>query len=158
MSDSRDTRAPDDKREMWGARPLANTIPRQLASLAVLFIDADVAGAEQLAHALRHTRAVAIAPSWQAAKLAIGERVPNLIVLDLDLPDAPGLDVIGWLHRTPALRHILLVVTTHRSRVQDKISAFQAGADDYLVKPVLPTQFAQHIERLSYFRQVLGDL
>lgn len=158
MSDPRDLRDTRDPRDVWGARPLANTIPRRFAPLAVLFIDADVAGAEQLAHALRNTRSVAIAPSWQTAKSAIAERVPTLIVLDLDLPDAPGLDVIGWLHRTPALRHILIVVTTSRALVQDKIAAFQAGADDYLVKPVSPTQFAQHIERLSYFRQVLGDL
>lgn len=146
-----------DRGDIWGGRFLADALPRQSAPLSVLFIDADVAGAEQLAQALKRASAVAVAASWQAAKAAIGERVPNLIVLDLDLPDANGLDVIGWLHSTPALRHVLLVVTTARTRVQDKIAAFQAGADDYLVKPVIPAQFAQHIERLNYFRQVLGN-
>lgn len=143
--------------DTWGGRMLANALPRQNHSLAVLFIDADVPGAEQLAHALKRVSAVAIAPSFQAARVALAERVPGLIVLDLNLPDANGLDVIGWLHATAALRHVLIVVTTARTLIQDKIAAFQAGADDYLIKPVAPAQFVQHIERLSYFRQVLGD-
>lgn len=143
--------------DTWGGRTLANALPRQTVSLSVLFIDRDVTGAEQLAHALKRASAVAVAPSFQAAKAAIAERVPGLVVLDLDLPDANGLDVITWLHATPALRHVLIVVATASAHIQDKIAAFQAGADDYLIKPVAPAQFAQHIERLRYFRQVLGE-
>lgn len=143
--------------DAWGGHTPISAIPRQAAPLTVLFIDRDVAEAEQLARALKRTSAIAVAPSFQAAKAAITERVPGLVVLDLNLPDANGLDVITWLHATPALRHTLIVVTTSRAHIQDKIAAFQAGADDYLIKPIAPAQFAQHIERLSYFRQVLGD-
>jgi DNA-binding response OmpR family regulator len=54
------------------------------------------------------------------------------------------------------MRHVLLMVVTNRSGVRDKINAFQAGADDYLVKPLDPTVFALRVQLLSRFRKVIG--
>jgi DNA-binding response OmpR family regulator len=50
---------------------------------------------------------------------------------------------------------VLLMVLTRRSGIQDKIAALQAGADDYLVKPVEPQLFVSHVRAVSRFRQVL---
>ncbi|MGH8324697.1 MAG: DNA-binding response regulator, partial [Steroidobacteraceae bacterium] len=58
---------------------------------------------------------------------------------------------IRYLHRTPALRRLLVMVVTSRAAVADKIAAFQAGADDYLVKPVDPEFFALRVRLLMGF-------
>jgi DNA-binding response OmpR family regulator len=56
--------------------------------------------------------------------------------------------------RTTARTPLLMVVSA-RKGVHDKVAAFQAGADDYLVKPANPARFLTEVERLSYFAQAL---
>jgi DNA-binding response OmpR family regulator len=123
----------------------------------VLFIDPDREGAALLARPLRSRHAIAITESAQQAQAAISARTPDLIVMELDLPDANGLDFLRALHAAPATRNVLILVVTRRTGVRDKIAAFQAGADDVLVKPMDPEQFATHVLLVSKFRKVLGQ-
>jgi two-component system KDP operon response regulator KdpE len=67
-----------------------------------------------------------------AGLLAAGEKKPDLVILDLGLPDRDGLDFIRDL-RTWATLPIL--VLSARSLESDKVAALDAGADDYLSKP-----------------------
>jgi two-component system KDP operon response regulator KdpE len=61
-----------------------------------------------------------------------GTRRPDLVVLDLGLPDGDGIDFIRGLRAWSA---IPVIVLSARTREGDKIAALDAGADDYLVKP-----------------------
>jgi DNA-binding response OmpR family regulator len=56
------------------------------------------------------------------------------------------------LHDHPRTRHVMLMIVTTRHMISDKIAGFQAGADDYLVKPVDTELFALHVELLSRLR------
>ena len=88
----------------------------------------------------RFVRAALEAEGWQVheadtAKKGLteaGTRKPDLLVLDLGLPDGDGLDVIrdvrGW-------SGVPIIVLSARSDEADKIAALDAGADDYLTKP-----------------------
>lgn len=136
------------------ARRLANPIQSARNALSVLFVDPDVSFAERLASVLRATCAVAVVPTAQAAIAAMKARMPNIIVTELDLPDRPGLELLATLREAPATRNVLLLVVTARRGVADKVAAFQAGADDYLVKPVDPLRFETHVQLLSKFRQI----
>jgi DNA-binding response OmpR family regulator len=84
-------------------------------------------------------------------------RMPDLIVTELDLPDADGVQLIRSVHDSPVTRRVLIVVVTRRTGFRDKIAAFQAGADDYLVKPVDPDLLATHVLLVSRFRRVLSS-
>jgi len=64
--------------------------------------------------------------------VAAGSRKPDLVLLDLSLPDGDGIDVVKSL-RTWSTVPILIL--SARSDEQDKIAALDAGADDYLTKP-----------------------
>jgi PleD family two-component response regulator len=139
------------------ARLPANYYQGQSAQMSVLFIEPDKSYAERLSRTLSNVSAVAIVPTAHAALNAISLHVPSLIVTEIDLPDANGLELIAKVHSTPAMRHVLLMVVTNRSGVRDKINAFQAGADDYLVKPLDPTLFALRVQLLSRFRKVIGN-
>jgi len=68
----------------------------------------------------------------ERAIVEVGTRQPDLLVLDLGLPDADGLDVIRAVRGWSA---VPILVLSARSDEQDKIGALDAGADDYLTKP-----------------------
>jgi two-component system, OmpR family, response regulator len=121
----------------------------------VLIVDPDADGARRLAAALA-PNIIAIVGSARAAFDAIQVRMPDLIVTELDLPDLPGVEFIARIHAAPATHNVLLLVATRRTAVRDKIAAFQAGADDYLVKPLSPEQFVAHAQLVSRFLQVIG--
>ncbi len=123
--------------------------------LTVLFVDPDLAAAEHLARPLRATCAIAVVPTAEAAIAAIRVRVPDLVVTELDLPDMRGIDFLEGLHNSPVTHHTLLMVVTRRSTVRDKIAAFQAGADHFLVKPVDPAQFLVHVRLVTRFRAIV---
>jgi two-component system OmpR family response regulator len=76
---------------------------------------------------------VRVADSGHRALVAIEEFEPDLIVLDVMLPDVDGFDIARRLratgHRTPVL------FLTARDAVEDRISGLSAGADDYVTKP-----------------------
>ncbi|MBE1875672.1 response regulator [Myceligenerans pegani] len=99
----------------------------------VLVVDDDAGLARALSINLRtHGWDVTTAPTGAAALDAASASHPDVILLDLGLPDLPGLDVIagirGW-SRVP------IVVLSARRLGEDKVDALDAGADDYVTKP-----------------------
>lgn len=72
------------------------------------------------------------AESYQRGLIEAGTRRPDLVVLDLGLPDGDGVDLIRELRQWSA---IPVIVLSARSAEASKIAALDAGADDYLVKP-----------------------
>jgi len=67
-------------------------------------------------------------------ELALRER-PSLIVLDLMLPDLPGVEICRSLRANPASAHIPIIMLTARSSEVDRVSGFESGADDFVTKP-----------------------
>jgi two-component system KDP operon response regulator KdpE len=99
----------------------------------VLVVDDD----PQILRALRinlaaHGYHVTLAADGASALRAAGSTNPDVVVLDLGLPDQDGLDVLAGLRGWTAVPVIVLSARTDSS---DKVSALDAGADDYVTKP-----------------------
>jgi len=124
-------------------------------AMTVLFLDPDIASAERLATTLRSQHQVVVVGSATEALAQVDRRIPDLIVAEIELPDANGLELVARWHVAPATRHTLLMIVTTRRSVRDKIAGLQAGADDYLVKPVEPPQFLTHVAAISRFRRLI---
>lgn len=124
--------------------------------LAVLFVDPDTAGAQLLANAIRDRYATAVVGSVREAYEAMRYQLPTLIVCELRLPDMNGPDFLARIRSHPNTRHVLLLVVSSARALQDKIRAFQAGADDFLVKPIDPATFVSHFLSVIRFRQIVG--
>lgn len=73
--------------------------------------------------------------STEAIQLAIDQQ-PHLILVDLLMPEVDGIDICIELRRKPKLSHTLIIFCTERSEDYSQIAAFNAGADDYIIKPV----------------------
>lgn len=76
--------------------------------------------------------AVFEADGGQRGLIEAGTRQPDLVVLDLGLPDLDGIEVLTDLRGWSA---VPVIVLSAREREEDKVAALDAGADDYLVKP-----------------------
>ncbi len=108
--------------------------------MRVLLIEDDKRLLEALTSNLRAAGYAVDASSDGIEGLYLGEEFPiDLAIIDLGLPEMPGLDVIRELRSRG--RDFPILVLTARSEWQDKVAGLEAGADDYLTKPF-------HIEEL----------
>ena len=81
-----------------------------------------------------------------AEAIDIGARSrPDLVVLDLGLPDVPGLEVASELRRDS---DVLILVLTARAEEEDRIRGLEHGADDYLTKPFSPRELVLRVQAL----------
>ncbi|MFO0597643.1 MAG: response regulator [Myxococcaceae bacterium] len=83
----------------------------------------------------------------QALALA-RERHPDVVVLDLMLPDLSGREVCRRLRATPETAEVPIVMLTARGEESDRVSGFEVGADDYVTKPFSPRELTLRIRAL----------
>lgn len=78
---------------------------------------------------------VRVAHDGEAALAAIGENVPDLILLDVQLPGRNGFDVCAAIRENPDCDGVRIVMLTARGTHSEREAGLAAGADDYIVKP-----------------------
>ena len=74
------------------------------------------------------------------------EHPPDLAVLDIMMPGMSGLDVCRELRADPATAAVLVIILTSAAQEADIAAGFAAGADDYIVKPFSPRDFARRVK------------
>jgi two-component system phosphate regulon response regulator PhoB len=79
-------------------------------------------------------RPFAAANGETGLKLALEVR-PDIVLLDLMLPDVPGTSVVKSLRREPQTQAVPIIMVTAKAEEVDRIVGFELGADDYVVKP-----------------------
>jgi len=77
------------------------------------------------------------------AALTLG--TPDLILLDVGLPDMSGYDVCKKIREQPATRHTPVIMFTAHTLDKDEVTGFDAGADDYISKPFKPARLLARI-------------
>ena len=103
----------------------------------VLIVEDELDLAGLIKHALeRNGDADAeIAPTGEAALKAVSARLPDAIILDLNLPMLGGLDVCRILRGRSDAKHLPIIMLTARGGEDDRVSGLEQGADDYVTKP-----------------------
>src|SRR6185436_6579563 len=81
----------------------------------------------------------------QALSKALSER-PDLIILDVMMPDMNGYEVCKRLRANPDTKGIPIIMFTAKTLIDDKVQGFEAGADDYLTKPTHPSELASRVK------------
>ncbi|MHB1481807.1 MAG: response regulator [Bellilinea sp.] len=79
--------------------------------------------------------------------LAASER-PDMVVLDIMMPEPDGYQVAKQLRENPQTAPIPIMMFTAKSQLESKVAGYEAGADDYLTKPVHPTELIARIKAL----------
>jgi two-component system phosphate regulon response regulator PhoB len=89
-----------------------------------------------LDHNLRQARLETLLASTAEEALAhLRRRVPDLVVLDLMLPDMPGTEVCRRIKGSDRTRHVPVVMLTAKAEEVDRVMGLEMGADDYVTKP-----------------------
>ncbi len=127
--------------------------------MQILLVEDDEALAKGLVRALQHeTVTVNHVSKGQLAINAVKTTPPDMLILDLGLPDMDGLEALKKIRRLTADLPILIL--TARAALGDKVKGLDLGADDYLVKPFEVAELLARIRtferRASAFKH--GDL
>ncbi|UCE87515.1 MAG: response regulator [Deltaproteobacteria bacterium] len=78
--------------------------------------------------------------------LAIARRTPpDLIVLDLMLPDVPGTEICRTIRAEPSISGLPIIMLTAKSDEIDRVVGFELGADDYVTKPFSPRELTLRV-------------
>lgn len=116
-------------------RPASQSSPRN----RILLIEDEAEICELISYNLRKEgfEVAATAEGGEGLRL-VTETVPDLVLLDLMLPDMDGLEVCRRIKRNPALDTVAVVIVTAKGGEPDVVAGLELGADDYIAKPFSP--------------------
>ena len=91
-----------------------------------------------------------------AIELAKQEQ-PCLIILDVQMPDMDGITTCAKIREIPSLKETVVTFLTARSEDYSQIAGFEAGADDYITKPIRPKVLVSRVKALLKRRGITQD-
>ena len=89
---------------------------------------------------------VGAASSGTHALSMIEKEQPDLILLDVMMPDIDGFEVARRIRSNPSSANVPIIMFTAKAQVEDRVKGFEAGADDYLTKPTQPRELFAHMK------------
>ena len=114
----------------------------------VLIIEDEEDAAELFAEMMRVSgfRVLKTSKSTPALAMMAAEK-PDVVLLDIMMPEISGLDILRQMRRDPALANIPVIVVTAKSMPSDIKNGMEAGASTYLTKPVGYLELKEAVER-----------
>ncbi|GAB4464760.1 MAG: hypothetical protein Kow0070_26770 [Anaerolineales bacterium] len=89
-----------------------------------------------------------LAGSGEEALAVVKTAAPALAVLDVMMPDMDGFELCRRLRRLPETAQIPIVILTGLKELDDRLQAYDAGADDFIPKPLEPAEFVARVKAL----------
>ena len=108
---------------------------KELSECRVLIVDDVKANVDMLVEALRGDYKLSVALGGEAALRAVEKSPPDLLLLDIVMPDLDGYEVCRRLRAEAATRELPVMFLSSLEDVKDKARGFELGANDYLTKP-----------------------
>ncbi len=102
--------------------------------------------------------AVDTAENATRAEALIRQEAPDVILLDVVMPGKTGIDLCRELKADPATRLIPIVMITGLTEREDKIRGIEAGADDFLNKPIFPEELFARVRSLLKLKEFTDEL
>ncbi len=115
----------------------------------ILIVDDDPKAVKLMGYILRKEGYEIIpALSGEEALRILGEQSPDLVILDIMMPEMDGYEVCRRIRANPRTSRIPVIMLTAKAMPEDRITGFEAGADDYITKPVLPAELLARVKVL----------
>ena len=125
----------------------------------ILVVDDEPFYLEVLSNLLSNDYEVFTAENGETAlKLALSDPLPDLVLLDIILPDIDGYEVCSRLKANPISAEIPIIFLSAKSDVDDEVRGFKLGAVDYITKPISPpivhARARTHVRTAQLIRQL----
>ncbi len=92
-----------------------------------------------------------------AEAIKVAEKtLPDLIILDVMMPEMDGIAACEEIRRIPSLQHTIIAFLTARGEDYSQIAGFEAGADDYITKPIRPKVLVSRVKALLKRTSTVG--
>jgi DNA-binding response OmpR family regulator len=91
---------------------------------------------------------LAVASSGEQGLVQAANESPDLVLVDVMMPEMDGYDVTRRLRSNPQTADIPILMFTAKTQLDDKVTGFESGADDYLTKPTHPAELQAHVKAL----------
>ncbi len=108
---------------------------QRLRRLHILLVDDDPDAYNRIQQAVGSDFHLNYAQSLMQARQHLIECVPDIVICEVKLGAENGLELCRFIRTNPTLHHLPIMLLTSLTTLQDKIVGFNAGADDYVVKP-----------------------
>ena len=115
----------------------------------ILIVDDDPKAVKLMGYILyKEGYEVVPALSGKEALKLLKEEKPDLVILDIMMPEMDGYEVCRRIRADPETAKVPVIMLTAKAMLEDKIAGFEAGADDYITKPVLPAELLARVRVL----------
>jgi CheY-like chemotaxis protein len=128
--------------------------PSRTAPIEVLLIEDDANDVELTLHALQGAKLrnrVHVARDGAAALEFLQAHIPDLILLDLNLPKVDGREVLERIKADERLRQIPVIVVTSSALEEDIARSYRVNANAYVMKPIDPAVFLKAVNAIGAF-------
>jgi two-component system cell cycle response regulator DivK len=145
---------------MWRARVIGATFsecagvwivraePGALKAKRILVVDDNASSRELVKFALEPCYVVEEASDGRDAILRIQETLPDLVLMDIQMPDMDGYETLHQIRAHPASALVPVVALTAFAMLEDRQKAFEAGFDGYFAKPINIAALRTQVESL----------
>ena len=114
----------------------------------ILAVDDAPANLQILQGLLSESYDIRLAKSGKMALLSLERSTPDLILLDIEMPEMSGFDVLDIINKNERLKKIPVIFLTAHATKEFVVDAIQRGAKDYVVKPFDPDILRSKIKKL----------
>jgi DNA-binding response OmpR family regulator len=125
-----------------------------LRRLQILFVDSDPHTQDKMRYALGNGFFVRCVGSIAEAKACLTTYSPDILISEVVLGQESGLDLCRYIRNNPAQHHLPIMLLTSLATLQDKVAGFDAGTDDYVVKPFDVHHLMARIRLLSRIKRL----
>jgi two-component system, OmpR family, phosphate regulon response regulator PhoB len=128
-------------------------------SVQILVVDDEPEVVELIEYHLRQAGYEVVRAKDGAEALSLARKTqPQLIILDVMMPELDGMEACKLLRRSPETSAVPIVMLTARAAEADRIRGLELGADDYVVKPFSPRELVLRVKKLLERASPVGDV
>jgi len=91
---------------------------------------------------------ISTASNGREAVAKAKKELPHLIIMDVMMPEMDGMEATEAIRKMPELSHVIITFLTARSEDYSQVAGFDAGADDYITKPIKPKLLVSKVKAL----------
>lgn len=121
----------------------------------ILLVDDDASTIQLLGHMLAQEGEIRFTTSGTEALRMVDETPPDLILLDIDMPEKNGLEICRTLQANPRLAQVPVIILTSHAQAATEVWALEVGATDFIAKPLIASQVLARVR--SQLRRLEGE-